>query len=67
MDDLVHVEGAAVFTSLPGDSYVYRVDYEQSEGRAWLQSSKTEREWFVLSPLLAVACLSRSIIATSLT
>lgn len=49
MDDSVHVGGVVAFASLPGDAYTYRVDYEQSEGRAWLWSSKTEREWCVLS------------------
>lgn len=50
MDDSVRVEGTMAFTSLPGDAYAYRVEYEQSEGRVWLRSRKTDREWCVFPP-----------------
>lgn len=47
----VHREGVAAFASLPGDSYAYRIDYADADGRVWLKSSATDREWCVLISL----------------
>lgn len=43
----VHREGVVAFASLPGGSYAYMIDYENVDGRVWLKSNATEREWCV--------------------
>lgn len=47
----VHREGVAAFASLPGDSFAYRIDYADADGRVWLKSSATDCEWCVLISL----------------
>lgn len=45
----VHKGGVATFPTLPSDSYAYQIDFEQHEGRVWLKSDRTAREWCVLA------------------
>lgn len=45
----VHKSGVATFPTLPNDSYTYQIDFEQHEGRLWLKSERSAREWCVPS------------------
>lgn len=53
--EVVHAAGVVCFASLPGDAYDFRVDYEQAQGRVWLKSSRTEREWCVFDQRVSVS------------
>lgn len=54
---VVHKGGVATFPTLPSDSYAYQIDYEQHEGRVWLKSDRTAREWCVLAAFVHGRCV----------